>query len=170
MNDELCSEQALSTLIRQWNHQILEEFDKITPISGSTFLDVSASIPGYTLEAAISKGVRVYEGATFAEEYWRTSKVQFESPNGEVGRIWNMNAEDLRFEDDTFDCVLSFNTFEHFLRPSVVLAEMHRVLKPGGSVVLCFEGIWSSSFGYHLLQFGERNRSAYSAVEPFIFE
>jgi SAM-dependent methyltransferase len=67
-----------------------------------------------------------------------------------------MNAEDLRFEDNTFDCVLSFNTFEHFLRPPVVLSEIHRVLKPGGSVVICFEGMWSSSFGYHLLQFGEQ--------------
>jgi hypothetical protein len=57
--------------IRQWNHRILDEFDQITPIFGTTFLDVGASIQGYTLEAAISKGVRVYEGATFAEKYWR---------------------------------------------------------------------------------------------------
>lgn len=156
MIDELYSADPLSARIRAFNHQILEEFNKITPIAGTRFLDVGASIQGYALEAALKMGVQNYEGATFSKTYWQSSKVEFVGPNGEIGRIWDMNAEKLEFEDNTFDCVLSASTFEHFLRPPIVLTEMHRVLKPGGSVVICFDGIWSSSYGYHLLQFGEQ--------------
>jgi ubiquinone/menaquinone biosynthesis C-methylase UbiE len=88
--------------------------------------------------------------------YWDRAEVRFEAPNGALGSIQQMDAESLKFDDNTFDRVLSFNTFEHFRRPDTVLCEIHRVLKPGGSVLINFEGKWSSSFGYHLLQFGER--------------
>jgi ubiquinone/menaquinone biosynthesis C-methylase UbiE len=66
-----------------------------------------------------------------------------------------MNAEHLNFPTETFDCLLSTSTFEHFLRPSVVLAEMYRVLRPGGVALVSFDGVWSCSYGHHLLQYGE---------------
>lgn len=157
MFDDRCLDsKSLPARTRYWNHYIVNEFDKITPISGTTFLDVGASREGYALEAAISKGVQIYEGVTFFQNYWGpTSQVEFHGPAGEIGRLWDMNAESLRFQNISFDRILSFNTFEHFLRPTVILSEMYRVLKPGGSVLICVEGIWSSSFGYHLHQYGE---------------
>jgi ubiquinone/menaquinone biosynthesis C-methylase UbiE len=45
------------------------------------------------------------------------------------------NAEQLPFEDDTFDVVLANFVIHHFARPDVVCTEIKRVLKPGGRFV-----------------------------------
>jgi SAM-dependent methyltransferase len=46
------------------------------------------------------------------------------------------DAHQLPFADASFDAVVSFNTFEHFYDPERVAAEVFRVLKPGGRVVV----------------------------------
>lgn len=43
-----------------------------------------------------------------------------------------MDAHRLEYPDDTFDFVFSFHALEHMQDPEKVLAEMSRVLKPGG--------------------------------------
>jgi SAM-dependent methyltransferase len=44
--------------------------------------------------------------------------------------------------DDTFDCVLSSEVMEHTEDPRFYLKEAHRVLKPGGALVLSVPAIW----------------------------
>ena len=43
--------------------------------------------------------------------------------------------EDLPFEDDSFDRILSVNTYYFLDEPDEAFAEMHRVLRPGGRTV-----------------------------------
>ncbi|HTU88642.1 MAG TPA: class I SAM-dependent methyltransferase, partial [Gemmataceae bacterium] len=38
--------------------------------------------------------------------------------------------------DEAFDAVITFNTFEHLREPKRAAGEIHRVLKPGGKLVL----------------------------------
>ncbi len=57
------------------------------------------------------------------------------------------DAEALRFEDQTFDLLISSEVLEHLLRPERALAEFRRVLKPGGSVVLTTPSAVSLSHG-----------------------
>ena len=45
-------------------------------------------------------------------------------------------AEALPFPEGTFDLVMTRFSFHHFRRPEVVLREMNRVCRPGGSVVV----------------------------------
>ncbi|MBL6933952.1 MAG: methyltransferase domain-containing protein [Alphaproteobacteria bacterium] len=45
-------------------------------------------------------------------------------------------AEALPFEDEAYDVVVSSSAFHFFRRPAAALAEMHRVLRPGGGIVL----------------------------------
>ena len=46
------------------------------------------------------------------------------------------DAHRLPFHDDTFDAVVSYNTFEHLLDPAKAAKELLRVLKPGGKIRL----------------------------------
>lgn len=46
------------------------------------------------------------------------------------------DAEELPFEDDTFDFVVCNASFHHYIHPDTVAAEMHRVLKTGGKLLI----------------------------------
>jgi len=43
--------------------------------------------------------------------------------------------QDIPFADDSFDTVISQETLEHFFFPDIMLAEIKRVLKPGGRFI-----------------------------------
>ncbi len=61
-----------------------------------------------------------------------------------------IDAGNLPFPDASFDLAVSLSVFEHVFDLPSVLAECHRVLKPGGVLVAEFGPIWSSSWGHHL--------------------
>ena len=46
------------------------------------------------------------------------------------------SADSLPFADEAFDCVICTEVLEHCARPQQTMAEIHRVLKPGGRVFL----------------------------------
>ncbi len=53
------------------------------------------------------------------------------------------NAEQLSFENETFDCIISCETMEHVLHPQIMANEMNRVLKKGGVFVLTTENYFN---------------------------
>jgi ubiquinone/menaquinone biosynthesis C-methylase UbiE len=55
-------------------------------------------------------------------------------------RLAVANAEHLPFRDDSFDAVLHFGFINDFADPRQALAEMTRVVKPGGRVVVSDDG------------------------------
>lgn len=63
--------------------------------------------------------------------------------------LLQMDAEGLALADGVFDCAFSYNSFEHFQRPDLVLQEMTRVVKPGGSIYLRFGPLYYSPWGEH---------------------
>jgi len=62
------------------------------------------------------------------------------------------DAEHLPFRDGTFDLVIANDSFEHFGNPAAALADLARVLRPGGSVFLFFTP-WTSPLGSHLYDY-----------------
>ncbi len=52
------------------------------------------------------------------------------------------NSYQLPFHDSTFDAVFAHTLLEHLAEPDVALAEMHRVLRPGGVI-----GVRDSDWG-----------------------
>lgn len=53
-------------------------------------------------------------------------------------RVLHMMAEDLDFEDDEFDLILSVHAIEHIPPLDEAFAEMARVLKPGGTALFIY--------------------------------
>lgn len=56
----------------------------------------------------------------------------------DTDRVRHMHAQDLDFEDDTFDVILSVHAIEHIPPLEQALSEMARVLKPGGTAVYIY--------------------------------
>ena len=51
-------------------------------------------------------------------------------------RVMPMNAENLEFEDSSFDVVTSFHTISVVSDPEAMMSEMVRVCRPGGSILI----------------------------------
>ncbi len=60
-----------------------------------------------------------------------------------------MSASDLMFKDNMFDIVISKSVFEHIKDPQKALAEIFRVLKPGGFVFITWNPFTSLTMGGH---------------------
>lgn len=58
--------------------------------------------------------------------------------HGVTGHLTTMDAIDLRFDDEQFDHVYSFHAIEHIVDAQAALREMHRVLVPGGRLLLVY--------------------------------
>ena len=152
--DELNASRPNANLlnaIREYNHQMIDQFNQFSPLIGRTILDVGASPHGYTLEQALQRCVSLYVGITLSIE----EPVYVQGNSGANGIILKMDATDLRFPDKFFDRVFSISAFEHILDIERALGEIKRILKVGGLAFLSFEPIWSSPGGHHLHHFGE---------------
>jgi SAM-dependent methyltransferase len=60
-----------------------------------------------------------------------------------------MDAGYLQLDDDTYDVVYSYNSFEHFSDPARVLSEAARTTRKGGYIYLSFGPLYYSPWGLH---------------------
>jgi len=114
------------------------------------------------IEAAglLRDGVRVLEigsgrGALLADLRARGVHVVGIEPNAALAAdalareprlpVARMSGDRLGFPDATFDVVLSFDVFEHIADSDAHLAEVHRVLRPGGAYALQTPNKWTNS-------------------------
>lgn len=65
-------------------------------------------------------------------------------------RLEAVDARATGFAEGSFDVVVSASAFEHVHGLKEVLAEAHRILRPGGMLFSHFGPIWSTSYGHHL--------------------
>ncbi len=56
------------------------------------------------------------------------------------------DARSLPFKSNTFDLILSIAVLHHLRNPLIALMEIHRVLKPGGTLVASVWNKWQSRF------------------------
>ena len=71
-----------------------------------------------------------------------TAYVGVDHPDGDADADVRAEAHALPFDDGTFDAAVSFQVLEHLREPARCVREMHRVLRPGGRVVLTAPGVW----------------------------
>ena len=75
--------------------------------------------------------------------------IDFKAPNVQTEKIRTLQVtldKTLPFEDTTFDVVTMLAVLEHLAEPEAIVAEVSRVLKPGGVLVGTVPSTWSKPF------------------------
>jgi ubiquinone/menaquinone biosynthesis C-methylase UbiE len=77
-------------------------------------------------------------------EWWSTKPDQ-----GKNWRILDGNAENIQFDSNSFDLIVSLNVFEHIGDLYKAFSEVKRVLRPFGKSIIGFGPVWTSVLGHH---------------------
>jgi SAM-dependent methyltransferase len=130
-------------------------FNRLGLRPGDKFLDAGAGFGRHAFEAA-------RQGATvFALDYASDEVVMTRNTFGAMleakeitekayGGVLRGDATKLPFEDNTFDCVVTSEVLEHIQDDVSVLSELHRVLKPGGSLGVTVPSWWPEKINWML--------------------
>jgi len=111
-----------------------ETLAQARPASGARILDVASGV-GQDAIALQAAGARVV-GAEPSRRMIGLAELQAAKTEGPLPywvRAWS---DALPFADDSFDAALCKGALDHFDRPERAIAEMARVVRPGGRVVL----------------------------------
>jgi SAM-dependent methyltransferase len=119
---------------RERRHLIAAAIEDIPP---STALDIGAGAGGNT---------RVLEAAG-----WQATALEFSDSGVELARERGLNvvqgdARDIPFPDDHFGLVVAYDVLEHIREDEQVVAEIARVVRPGGRVLIAVPAdprLWS---------------------------
>lgn len=115
---------------------------------GRTVLDVGCG-NGYVLGKYAAEGARVF-GVDLTGAGIALCRKRF-ALQGLDGRFMVGNAESLPFPDAYFDCACSMGVLHHTPNPRAGVDELHRVLKPGGRLVLMLYHRNSAQYRLRLL-------------------
>jgi ubiquinone/menaquinone biosynthesis C-methylase UbiE len=114
--------------INRWNPRNLDLIrDWVAPKPGDRVLDVGCG-KGHLVKALIDLGVDA-QGIDLNPKAVEVALVP---------RVRTMSATALGFEDNTFDAVVSFHAIEHISPVEQAIAEIARVVRPKGRVLLVY--------------------------------
>ena len=114
-------------------------YDQLGVQPGDLLLDLGCGLGRHAFEA-FRRGARVvaldYSAAELKDVagLFAAMAAHGEAGPGALGVTTNGDACRLPFADDTFDHVIASEVLEHVPDDSAALAELHRVLKPGGTL------------------------------------
>jgi ubiquinone/menaquinone biosynthesis C-methylase UbiE len=118
-------------------HMNLNAIEAVHPVAGDHILEIGMG-NGYFVKDILSIDPSIrYTGCDFSEAMVQESrKLNDAFVQSGRARFVSGNAEQLPFEAGTFNKVFSVNTVYFWENQKAVLAEIHRVLKPGGILSL----------------------------------
>ncbi|MEY2564256.1 MAG: hypothetical protein QOH88_2449 [Verrucomicrobiota bacterium] len=130
------------------------EYLPATKIPFDALIDFDALPHQKVLEIGVGNGSHAQLLATYAKDFTgidltdygvKSTSKRIEIFGLKNARILQMNAEDLKFEDASFDFVWSWGVIHHSANTRQILKEIHRVLKPGGvfKAMVYYRSFWS---------------------------
>jgi SAM-dependent methyltransferase len=122
---------------------ILTNLDRID-FDGKRVLEIGLG-QGADAERIVKRG-GLYSGADLTEESVRRVKMRFALHDLRFERIEQASALKLPFEQDSFDIVYSHGVLHHIPEIKKAQAEIARVLKPDGKVIVMLYAKWSLNY------------------------
>lgn len=125
-----------------WRHSPFEQWINSSNLGQADVLEIGVGLGSHA--TLLSLHGRSYVGidltAYAAEGTWRKFRLF-----GRRGAVMQMDAELMAFRDETFDFIWSWGVIHHSANTRRVLAEMRRVLRPGGKAVVMVyrRGFWN---------------------------
>jgi SAM-dependent methyltransferase len=116
----------------------------VKPLSGRV-LDV-ACFDGYIAEKIKGTGNKKVFGVDLSQK-----AVQVAQARGIWAQVMDLDTEPLPYNDSFFDCVVAGEIIEHVYDPDALVAEMRRVLRPGGVLILTTPNLANLVNRVHLL-------------------
>ncbi len=113
--------------------RILATLEKLNIPDGAEVLEVGVgtglSLESYPRTAKIT-------GVDLSEPMLAEAEVRIAEQGWDHIKVMPMNAEDLKFEDSSFDIVTSFHTLTVVNEPQKMMSELVRVCRPGGMILV----------------------------------
>ena len=133
-------------LERFLGNQVWEEF------AGQRVLDFGCGSGGEAVAAAHSGAEFVY-GVDIQDSRLEAARRLAEKA-GVADRCRFLNAateaDEISALEGTLDCAYSIDSFEHYERPEQILEQIHRLLAPGGRLLISFGPPWKNPYGSHM--------------------
>ena len=130
-------------------------FDRLGLRPGAMFLDAGAGFGRHAFEAA-RQGATVF-ALDWAQEEVVGTRNTFgamiearEIPSATYGGALRGDATRLPFADATFDTVVTSEVLEHIQDDVTAISELHRVLKPGGTLGVTVPTWWPEKINWML--------------------
>jgi SAM-dependent methyltransferase len=118
------------------------------PLLAVGVLEVGCDVDGRVMHELRARGVAQAVGINPVLTAADAERLRAGLPAGFDVQAVDMRASGLPSE--SFGAIFSVAVLEHLLDLDVCLAEMHRLLGPGGRVYAAFGPIWSSALGHHI--------------------
>jgi len=122
---------------------ILKNLDQID-FAGKRVLEIGLG-QGADAEQIVSRG-GIYSGADLTAESVKRVKMRFSLKDLPSDRIEQASALDLPFDDNSFDIVFSHGVLHHIPEIGKAQAELQRVLRPGGRLIVMLYAKWSLNY------------------------
>jgi ubiquinone/menaquinone biosynthesis C-methylase UbiE len=143
---------------------ILQELDQIDFKDKKT-LEIGLGQGADSMQI-IQRGA-LYYGIDLTEESVRRVKERFRLFDKKYCEVQVANAEHIPYDDNSFDIVYSHGVIHHSPGIRQIVAEIHRVLKPGGQAVIML--YYKNSFNYYVsMAFIRRAGLMMMQVFPFL--